>query len=342
MDCDRLIVKRHFDRGLNGTQIFNLVKVHGIKRDFVYRTIRRLRETGTVKDRPRSGRPRSARTKNRIKRIREKIRRIPERSARKMAKDENISEKSMRRILRDDLGLRPYRKRKVHGLTAAQKEKRLKRCPALAKRHGGRKVEKVIFSDEKLFVLEQHDNRKNNVVYSTSFEAIPEELRGVQRFQNKSGVMVWAAVSKRGKLPLIFIEKGVKINSVYYQRDVLQSTLLPEAMRLYPDGDFVFQQDSAPAHASKSTQAWCRANLPHFISSDEWPPSSPDLNPLDYCVWGTLEPKVSAKQHRSLDSMKRALRREWAKLSMKTIRAAIDKWEDRLNATVTRGGGRFE
>ena len=34
------------------------------------------------------------------------------------------------------------------------------------------------------------------------------------------------------------------------------------------------------------------------------------LNPLDYCIRGTLEPIVNAKQHRSLEVMKRTLIRE--------------------------------
>ena len=65
----------------------------------VYRTIRRLRDTGSIQDRPRSGRPRTCRTKERIKRVREKIRRNPQRSATKLALKERIDDRSMRRIL---------------------------------------------------------------------------------------------------------------------------------------------------------------------------------------------------------------------------------------------------
>ena len=27
---------------------------------------------------------------------------------------------------------------------------------------------------------------------------------------------------------------------------------------------------------------------PGFVKKDEWPPNSPDLNPLDYHVWGAM------------------------------------------------------
>jgi len=40
----------------------------------------------------------------------------------------------------------------------------------------------------------------------------------------------------------------------------------------------VSQEDGAPAHTARLTQTWTAAN-PQFISKDEWPPNSPDLNP---------------------------------------------------------------
>lgn len=342
MEAERLLVKKQFDKGLQGAKIVRVLKPFGIKKDFVYKTIQRLRETGSIKDRPRSGRPRSIRVPARIKRIREKFRRNPQRSVRELAREEAVPRESMRELVNCDLGFRPYRKRKVAGLTQKQKEKRKARCKILKKRHAGLSLKKIIFSDEKLFMMEQCHNAKNNVVYAASFEAIPRELLSVPRYQNKNSIMVWGGVSERGKLPLVFIEKGVKINSEYYQKEILEPVLKPEAQKLYPNGDWIFQQDSAPAHASKVNQAWCQANCPKFISSNEWPPSSPDLNPLDFCIWGTLESKVNKKQHHNFESMKRALVREWDKLSMDVVRAAIKSWPDRLQAVVDAEGGRFE
>ena len=212
----------------------------------------------------------------------------------------------------------------------------------LLKRHGVRKVQKTIFSDEKLFLVQQSHNAQNNRVYSVAFEDLPEKVRTVQRFQNSNAVMVWGAISEKGKLRLIFIDRGVKINKEYYQREILESVLKPEARRLFPEGGWTFQQDSAPAHKAKVNQEWCKVNCPSFISEQEWPPSSPDLNPLDYCIWGLLESKVNAKPHRSLESLKNTLVREWSKLSMKTVRAAIASWRDRLKCVVDANGGRFE
>ncbi|XP_065671865.1 uncharacterized protein LOC136089723 [Hydra vulgaris] len=160
--------------GHTGAEIFKLVKVHGISERCVYRTIQRLRETGGVEDRERSGRPRTVRTPDRIKRIREKIQRNPERLTRKLAQEEGVPRESMRELLKLALGLKPYRKHNVYGLTANQKLTRLQRCKTLLRQYGHCAVQNIIYSDEKLFVMEQSFNAKNNVVWSTSLKDIPQ------------------------------------------------------------------------------------------------------------------------------------------------------------------------
>jgi len=58
----------------------------------------------------------------------------------------------------------------------------------------------------------------------------------------------------------------------------------------------------------------CRKKTPEFISSQLWPPNSPDLNPVDYRVWGLLQEKVYKTRITDLDELKQRLRTDWAKL----------------------------
>jgi len=44
--------------------------------------------------------------------------------------------------------------------------------------------------------------------------------------------------------------------------------------------NFIFQQDSAPAHRARDTIALLRQEMPDFISPDQWPTNSPDMNPV--------------------------------------------------------------
>ena len=66
--------------------------------------------------------------------------------------------------------------------------------------------------------------------------------------------MVWAAASSEGRSPLIFIDSDVKINKEVYIREILEGALIPWTNFLYPDGDWIFQQDDATSHTDNMTQ----------------------------------------------------------------------------------------
>lgn len=339
---ERYTIKFYNDRGFSESDIFKTLKSHGVGRSKVYRTVKRLRETSSIYDRKRSGRPRSVRTKATIKKVMARFRRNPVQSANKMSQEINISTRSLQRIIKIDLGLKPYKKRIQHGLTDVAKKKRFVRCQHLLDRYAPQDLEKIVFSDEKLFLIEEKANSQNIRIYSASIEDIPEEMRTVERFQKENKTMVWCGISKKGKFPMTFVEKGVKINAKYYQERILEPIVKVEGKRIYKNSNWTFQQDSAPAHKAITTQQWCTSNLPDFISTSQWPPYSPDLNPLDYSIWGILEARVNAKRHRSIESLKTALIKEWDNLPMEMVRNSIDSWIPRLNAVVQKKGGRIE
>ena len=85
----------------------------------------------------------------------------------------------------------------------------------LLNRRGSESVDKIIFTDEKLFCTEKKYDAKNDL--SATKNDIPENLRTVKRLLKKNSVMVWTAVLQKGKLSLKFIDKGEKINSEYYK-----------------------------------------------------------------------------------------------------------------------------
>ena len=58
--------------------------------------------------------------------------------------------------------------------------------------------------------------------------------------------MVLVGISSRGKTNIFFIDpQQTKVNAKEYVR--LLDEKLPECRQLYPDGDYIFQQDNAPA-----------------------------------------------------------------------------------------------
>jgi len=87
--------------------------------------------------------------------------------------------------------------------------------------------------------------------------------------------MVSVGVCQLGCTELFFVDPGTKINGAYY-RDVLRQKLLP-AIRCVSGKNFIFQQDSAPAHRARETVEVLRRETPDLIYPDMWPPNSPDL-----------------------------------------------------------------
>src|SRR6218665_2039745 len=89
--------------------------------------------------------------------------------------------------------------------------------------------------------------------------------------------------------------------------------LIPECRRLYPVDNYIFQQDSAPSHRCRLAQQFLQSNTPDFIHRGAWPPTSPDLNSLNYYVglhvWNALKEFLYASRRnpfKNPDNLKKA------------------------------------
>lgn len=331
-----------YQNGRSNSEIVRLLKKSNVNKMLVSRTVKRFIETGTTEKRKSSGRPRSRRTPAMLTALKARIRRNPRRSQSKLALQMKVSRKTIQRALKIDLKLKALKRGTCHMLTVPQKIFRVKKCRRLLKRYGAEKVKSILFTDEKLFNVEEHFNRQNDRVYAKSVKDIPKKIRGVKRSHFPGSVMVWAGVSWFGKAPLHFVEKGVKVAAKNYLSDVLEPVVKPLNQTLFNGKPWTFQQDSAPAHKAKVTQAWLRDNTPDFIATTEWPSASPDLNPLDYEIWSKLEEKVCSKPHTSIESLKKSLTREWDKFPMEKVRSCIEAWRHRLQLCIDADGGNFE
>ena len=80
--------------------------------------------------------------------------------------------------------------------------------------------------------------------------------------------------------------------------------MLP-AIRHVAGDNFVFQQDSAPAHRARHTVELLQRETADVISPQLWLPNSPDLNPVDYKIWGIMQQHVYEMQIHNVDELKR-------------------------------------
>ena len=73
----------------------------------------------------------------------------------------------------------------------------------------------------------------------------------------------------------------------------------------------------------------------------QWPPTSSDLNSVDYSVWEYCE-KVYNTPITDVDKLKQRMRTDRTKLDHVVIGAAICQWCHRLSACIKPGHGHFE
>ena len=161
------------------------------------------------------------------------------------------------------------------------------------------------------------------------------------RFSKK--LMVSAGVSWNGNTENFFIDPQKTTDNQKTYIDFLKTSLQPECRCLYPDNDFVFMQDSAPSYRAKATQNFLQNNTPDFISSREWTPHSPYLNPLDYSVLDILQELLYYEGRRepfaNLEDLQNAIRDKWHDVDNQTVRTAILQWKRRLAAVAKQNGG---
>ncbi|KAF2887334.1 hypothetical protein ILUMI_18838 [Ignelater luminosus] len=181
-----------------------------VNRKFVYRTINRYNETGSVVKRYGGGPKKTATSPEMVRKVKKRLERNPRRSGNQMAKELNISQSSIRRILQNELQVKAYKKQKAHDLTPNQKKVRFERAKELLRLAASGEFPNIVFSDEKNFPIEQFVNTQNDRVYLTerTYENLKHRL--VTRSNYPSQIMVWAAVTATGRSPLVFIEPGVK------------------------------------------------------------------------------------------------------------------------------------
>ena len=78
------------------------------------------------------------------------------------------------------------------------------------------------------------------------------------------------------------------------------------------------------------------------IQGRDWPARSPDLNPLDFFLWGYLKSKVYSPLPNNLDELEANIRREVGNLQPDVIRNAILDIKKRAQMCINARGGHFE
>jgi transposase len=279
-DLQKLVLSK-YENGDGPTKIFRDLN-GAISLATIERWCKSIRESGSIDLSRSSGRSRTIRTKATIQKVKRRLNRQKGVSTRKLASDLGISRTSVQRVLKDDLQLQAYKTQTEPLLTDEHKEKRMKFANWVRTNFRKEDTMKILFSDEKMFDIDGAYNCRYDRIWTVNrAEAdIKGGIRRKRKFPQK--VMVWLEVCSKGVSPLVIFENGT-VDHDRYIKEVLP-VALKYGNKMFGN-DWTFQQDGAKPHIHGKSQEWCTKHFPSFIDKNHWPPNSPDLNPLDYCVW---------------------------------------------------------
>ena len=150
--------------------------------------------------------------------------------------------------------------------------------------------DKIIWTDEAKFKLDGIANRRNDVYLSQENPHLH-----VDKQVNAAGLNVWCGLCSRGLVGPFFVDDN--INGSNYLK-LLKEKIIIRINELYEvlpsihvlnDGDFLFQQDGAPAHYYCEVREYLDVLLPNSwlgrVVPIEFPARSPDLTPMDFFLW---------------------------------------------------------
>ena len=319
---------------MQGQRQQQVARHFGVHVSTIERLVQRLRETGRVADRPRSGRPRvMSQRRDRA------IRLAHLRNCHLMAMETavntvgshncRIHPKTVRNWLREfglrarrpNIGLPLYRARGMHHMAWVTAQ--------APRRFPMRQWRSVFFADESRFTLFRADRRRR--LYRRRGERFAD-ARVFERDRYGGGsIMVWGGISHGVKSPLIVVPGNLTV--VRYRDEILR----PVAIPLVQQHQMTFQHDNARPHVARVCQDFLANN--NIVPLD-WPPYSPDLSPIEH-LWDELDRRVRRRRNtpNTLGQLLTALLEEWENIRMRKINALVNSMQRRIRAVINARGG---
>ena len=121
------------------------------------------------------------------------------------------------------------------------------------------------------------------------------------------------------------------MDSIKYVQ-ILEDNLLPIIENT--DEELIFQHDNDPKHTANITKAFFKNNN---ITTLEWPPGSPDLNPIEN-VWYLLKIKIHKRKPKNKDEFINIITNEWLKFDSRILKSLINSMPKRIQQVIENNG----
>ena len=251
----------------------------------------------------------------------------------------NMSVGTVWMILRKKLKLFPYKPHTTIPRSPSHKVKRKEFCDwFLAQEEDF--ATRVIWSDEKWFVLKQAPNKQNERYWAPVDPVVEVECRE----QGGAKVMCWAGILA-GRIIIHWFDPGTSVTGESYL-EMLQQVVWPQVRALVARRQLWFQQDGATVHTTVLTRAWLQEKFQGRVISlhtdRPWPAKSPDLSPPDFWLWGTCMQELRRNPPSTLQEMKRTVEGFVNSLSVEETKSAVLNLRRRALVCQQLEGGSFE
>lgn len=309
-----------------------IAEKYGVSRGAVQNIFLKQQMHGSVADRAGKGRKRKSDSRADARIIRE-IKKKPSITIREVKEklDLPISDRTIRRRIAEH-GMRSHFARKRPFISVVNKKKRL----AFARNHINKPIEfwkHIVWSDESKFEL---FNKKRRLrVWRKSHEGLQDRHLQPSMKHGGGNIMVWGCFSWFGIGNLALVH-GIMTADGYI--DILCENLEESLLKMGLESNYTFQQDNDPKHTAKKTLGFFRSNR---IKPLEWPPQSPDLNPIEN-LWAILDNKVEKTGVTNKQTYFSALEKAWNDLDHQHLKNLVESMPKRLQLVIQAKGGHID
>lgn len=300
----------------------------------------RVRESGSFAPRKiNAGRPRERRTVQLEENILNATQEDPSISTRQLAETLNIpSNKTVHLVLQENL-LYPYHVSKVQPLYENDNISRLNFCNTILNRirEDDGFLRRIIWSDECMFTRDGVFNIHNTHYWA---DENPHQFRECGH-QRRFSVNVWLGIINHRVIGPIYLPN--RLDAVEYL-NVLEQVIDDMPLNIRPN--MLFMHDGAPAHFARSVREWLEENFPNrWIGRGgpiSWPARSPDLNPLDFFVWGFIKQKVYATPPPNAEEVRIRINTAVLQITPEKLERVMQTIPKRLQLCLQTEGFQFE
>ncbi|KAL4467966.1 hypothetical protein ABPG72_021747 [Tetrahymena utriculariae] len=116
---------------------------------------------------------------------------------------------------------------------------------------------------------------------------------------------------------------------------ILENELKKSADRLFQRKKWILIEDNDPKHTSRASKAK-REEL-NIERLDDWPASSPDLNPVEN-IWNWLKHQVEKERVTTKEQLVESIQNNWNLIDIDFISPFIQSFPNRLQMVINNQG----